>query len=138
MNQHIYQTDIRVVAYQFTKELQYADESSVLPLDQFSYPWILIHQAGWLLGIALLGLLSGLDQLKKFNHLNICGLIPLISQKCKLFRGQTKLSLMNPLGKRKNSNTTEIQQNHLHIAVAAQAWSISWAMCSVQNFGINH
>ena len=52
MNQHTYQTDIRVVAYQFTKELQYADESSVLPLDQFSYPWILIHQAGWLLGIA--------------------------------------------------------------------------------------
>ena len=27
MNQHTYQTDIREVAYQFTKELQYADES---------------------------------------------------------------------------------------------------------------
>ena len=42
MNQHTYQTDIWMVAYQFTKELQYAD--------QFSYSWILIHQAGWLLG----------------------------------------------------------------------------------------
>ena len=101
------------------------------PIHEFSFIRL---DGSW----ALLGLLSGLDQLKKFNHPKICGLIPLISQKCKLFRGQTKLSLMNLLGKRKNFNTTEIQQNHLHVAVAAQAWSISWAMSSVQNFGIDH